>query len=235
MGLESVTYISDLNTSWPLGSDKIRQGDDHLRNIKLALKNTFPNLDAAVTATPETLNSLPTNIAEVVNFLVPVGMIAMWSGSIGSIPAGWALCNGQTVSGYGVVPDLRNMFIRGAGGDHAVGATGGAASVASELAGVHSHGGTTGGTALTENQLPSHTHDVSGGYLVAGNGTSDGIDGGDKATSAVIAGITTSSVGNDEAHTHTIPEQAAHQHNVATIPPFYALAFIIKTTGYVAP
>lgn len=53
--------------------------------------------------------------------IAPSGMIVMWSGSIGAIPAGWALCNGANGT-----PDLRNRFIVGAGGDYAVGATGGA-------------------------------------------------------------------------------------------------------------
>lgn len=38
MGLESVTKISDLNPLWPLGSDQKLAGDDHIRNIKLALQ-----------------------------------------------------------------------------------------------------------------------------------------------------------------------------------------------------
>lgn len=39
MGLESsVTKISDLNPLWPLGSDQKLAGDDHIRNIKIALQ-----------------------------------------------------------------------------------------------------------------------------------------------------------------------------------------------------
>lgn len=43
MGLESATYIDDLVTSNPAGTDQESQGDDHLRLIKAAAKNTFPN------------------------------------------------------------------------------------------------------------------------------------------------------------------------------------------------
>lgn len=52
MGIESsVTYISDLNYSvGPLGSDPKNLGDNHIRNIKLALGNTFPNVIGAVSA-----------------------------------------------------------------------------------------------------------------------------------------------------------------------------------------
>jgi len=132
MGLESVTYISDLVVTWPLGTDKIRQGDDHLRNIKRAIRNTFPNINAAVTATPAALNSLPLDfqsvLTELLEHVVQPGMISMWSGNIGSIPAGWALCNGQTVAGFGLTPDLRDRFIIAAGGAFSVASTGGAAA-----------------------------------------------------------------------------------------------------------
>lgn len=44
MGLEVGTYINDLVTTNPIGAtDTKGQGDDHLRLIKLTLKNTFPN------------------------------------------------------------------------------------------------------------------------------------------------------------------------------------------------
>jgi hypothetical protein len=68
----------------------------------------------------------------------------MWSGSRDQIPDGWGLCDGNNNT-----PDLRNRFIVGAGGDYAVGNTGGADAV-----------------ALVESQMPSHTH--------SGATTSDG-------------------------------------------------------------
>jgi hypothetical protein len=49
--VESVTYISDLNTSNPAAGDAKSEGDDHIRNLKTALRNTFPNITGAVTAT----------------------------------------------------------------------------------------------------------------------------------------------------------------------------------------
>ena len=60
-GLETVTHISDLNTSWPLGSDLASTSDDHIRNIKVALKTDFPNVNGAVTPTPAQFNQLTTN------------------------------------------------------------------------------------------------------------------------------------------------------------------------------
>lgn len=58
MGLESVTHISDLVVTNPLGSDPKSQGDDHLRNIKVALKTDLPNITGPVTATQDELNVL---------------------------------------------------------------------------------------------------------------------------------------------------------------------------------
>ena len=64
------------------------------------------------------------------------GMIMMWSGSIGSIPVGWYLCDGTNGT-----PNLTDRFVVGAGASYSVGGTGGANSV-----------------TLTTNNMPSHTH-----------------------------------------------------------------------------
>lgn len=47
MGLETPTYIADLNIAWPLGTDVKSAGDDHIRAIKSVLQNTFPGLAGA--------------------------------------------------------------------------------------------------------------------------------------------------------------------------------------------
>lgn len=59
MGLESVTTIKDLNVANPAPGDNKAEGDDHLRNIKKALKNTFPNIDKPITRTADQLNVEP--------------------------------------------------------------------------------------------------------------------------------------------------------------------------------
>lgn len=51
MGLETATYIHELNTSNPVGGDLISAGDDHIRLLKSTIKATFPNISGAVTAT----------------------------------------------------------------------------------------------------------------------------------------------------------------------------------------
>lgn len=54
---------------------------------------------------------------------VPTGGIIMWSGSIGSIPSGYVICDGTNGT-----PDLRDRFIVGAGTSYSVGNGGGFAS-----------------------------------------------------------------------------------------------------------
>ena len=58
MGLETATYISDLNSSNPASSDPKSQGDDHLRLIKAAIKASLPNISGAVLATQVEINRL---------------------------------------------------------------------------------------------------------------------------------------------------------------------------------
>jgi hypothetical protein len=66
------------------------------------------------------------------------GHILMWSGDLGAIPDGWALCDGAEGR-----PDLRDRFPRGAEDGEALGSTGGTSA--------HAHGSSTdpGGNAVT--------------------------------------------------------------------------------------
>ncbi|PSA77237.1 hypothetical protein, partial [Corynebacterium diphtheriae] len=48
MGLETGNYIADLNTANPAATDVKSQGDDHLRLIKTALKQSFAGFSGAV-------------------------------------------------------------------------------------------------------------------------------------------------------------------------------------------
>lgn len=67
MGLETSTYVDGLNTSNPAATDGLAQADDHIRLIKTVLKNTFPNITGAVTATQSDLNNtstIPTSLTD---------------------------------------------------------------------------------------------------------------------------------------------------------------------------
>jgi len=56
MAIETFEFIDDLVAANPTATDNVSEGDDHLRGLKTTLKNTFPNVDAAVTPTATELN-----------------------------------------------------------------------------------------------------------------------------------------------------------------------------------
>ena len=58
MALETFNYLDSLDPNNPVVSDGIVNGDDHMRGIKFALKNTFPNITGSVIASQADLNSL---------------------------------------------------------------------------------------------------------------------------------------------------------------------------------
>ncbi len=58
MAVESVTYISDLVNTNPDGSDPKSDGDNHIRNLKTGILNTFPNIDGAISASQAEINKL---------------------------------------------------------------------------------------------------------------------------------------------------------------------------------
>lgn len=60
-GLETVTHIQDLNASWPLGSDLASTSDDHIRNIKSALKTDFPNFNGTYTSAALPVFAIPSD------------------------------------------------------------------------------------------------------------------------------------------------------------------------------
>ena len=131
---------------------------------------------------------------------VPTGLIAIWSGATGSIPAGWTLCNGTNGT-----PDLRNSFIIGAGSTYAVGQTGGSADA---IVVTHTH-------TITD---PGHLHNTtSTGSGTLLNAAASGSTGASTSTTATATTGITATNSNGTSGTG------------ANLPPYYALAFIMKT------
>jgi hypothetical protein len=60
VSIETATYLDDLNSSLPAGTDDRSEGDNHIRLIKAVLKSTFPNITGAVTATHTDINAVTT-------------------------------------------------------------------------------------------------------------------------------------------------------------------------------
>ena len=136
---------------------------------------------------------------------VPKGVITMWNGTVSSVPYGWALCNGDNGT-----PDLRDKFIRGAGGSSNPNTSGGSDASPTVMIGEH---------ALTVAQIPSHTHGIA---TKIGEGDTSYTIGLEE-----IAGYTNSKTtytgytGSGQAHSHTASI-------TDTTPPYYALCFIMK-------
>jgi len=146
---------------------------------------------------------------------IPKGVIVMWSGDPAKVPAGWALCDGSKGT-----PDLRDKFVMGAGGSLP----------------------TTGGTTSHTHSLPEHAHSITAegdhahhfdiNITECIGDCRDGADNGSK------------DVGSD-SHGHHVAADTwgagAHSHGGQTgnggngtsgaadhLPPYYALAFIMK-------
>ena len=56
MALETATYISSLVITNPAAGDNVSAGDDHIRLLKKTIKNSFPYVTGAVSATHTELN-----------------------------------------------------------------------------------------------------------------------------------------------------------------------------------
>ncbi|KIG12270.1 hypothetical protein DB30_01746 [Enhygromyxa salina] len=85
---------------------KCRSGDPYTVPTPYSLDFQLPNLIGENMQ----IKQMSDKIAELQRQVVPLGTIAMWSGS--TIPNGWALCNGEKV-GIHQTPDLRGRFVVG--------------------------------------------------------------------------------------------------------------------------
>jgi hypothetical protein len=159
---------------------------------------TYDNLYGIIGATPPAATP------------VPSGGILLWSGSIGSIPAGYVLCNGSNGT-----PDLRNRFVVGAGSTYAVDATGGSTDAVLVS---HTH---TATSVVTD---PTHNHSSQGNGAPNGGGAGNVYSSGTGnqpgyATTSASTGITV-------ATTNTTVGVSGTN---ANLPPYYALCYIMKT------
>jgi hypothetical protein len=208
-----VTEINNLNT-YTL----------NLNASKAAIASPeFSGIPKAATL-PTTTSNTALATTSFVHGVIPYGAIIMWSGAIVAIPIGWTLCDGNNGT-----PDLRNRFVVAAGGSYVVGAVGGAASssATTSAAGAHTHGGATGSTSLTIQQMPAHTHSLPQAVQTTADGSSWSSH---KAFNNVGSISTTNSTGGGQGHNHSIASEGNHVHSlsVAIIPPYYALCFIMK-------
>jgi microcystin-dependent protein len=139
------------------------------------------------------------------------GMIMLWSGATDAVPAGWSLCDGT-----GSTPDLRDRFVVGAGNSYDVNATGGSKDA---IAVSHTHTGSTNATG-------NHSHTIPHHLVQAVGGTGDIDRDNEYQQWKALSGQKTNTTGN---HSHTVSINSAGSSGAnANLPPYYALAYIMK-------
>jgi hypothetical protein len=180
-----------------------------LGNLSVTGNSTLTGAATAPTAANGTNTTQVATTAFVQNSLLnllPSGVIVMWSGSIVSIPTGWYLCDGGNST-----PDLRNRFVVAAGSTYAVNAIGGSAD---SIVVSHTH---TATSVVTDS---GHSH----GYNTVNTG-SDYFGAGSNVTDTTTANTSSATTGITVA---TTVNSTGTSGTNANLPPYYALAYIMK-------
>lgn len=162
---------------------------------------------------------------------LPTGIITLFFGA--DAPAGWAICNGQTVArndGTGTIttPDLRGRVAVGVSADHALGAAFGASTqtATTKAAGDHSHAADgLKGTSANAATGVTLQYATNGGY--AGGGTQTAVAAGSQGTPPALT---------DPGHSHAVAvtgstaSAGSHSHDVQIDPtqPSLALHYIMR-------
>lgn len=215
VGASTDTWGTKTNTDWDI-VDAVFKSDGTGTSVGLNVgSGKTLAVAGTLTAPTQAVTDSSTKAATTafVRSIIPAGVILLWSGSIGSIPSGWLLCDGTNST-----PDLRNRFVVGAGSTYSVGATGGSANA---IVVAHSHTATSTSTVTD----PGHTHTVratnsnaslGGGPVVFENTYSPQQPGIQTATTGITVATATSISSTGDSATN------------ANLPPYYALAYIMK-------
>ncbi len=192
------------------------EGDITIKNLKADNISSSVDLDKEEASHEK----IPTQMAvkNYVDTRMPKGVIVMWSGNIGNIPTGWALCNG--VQG---TPDLSGRFIVGfdkENPEYQVGKIGGKDEVTLNTSQMpaHNHKGNT-------SEIGDHVHNIS--HPASGNDSGNGLktitmDGETHGT----LNTKTKSAGKHK-HSFTTDETGGNQPH-ENRPPYFVLAYIMK-------
>jgi microcystin-dependent protein len=174
----------------------------------LSASPTFTGVPIAPTAAPGTNTTQIATTAFALANGIPSGAIVLWSGSVASIPSGWFLCDGSNST-----PDLRSRFVVGAGSTYAVDATGGSADA---VVVSHTHTATSTDSGHTHNAITK-----TSGSSSSGSQFTNSFDGSVSTTS-------TQMIQTGNANITTTIASAGVSGTNANLPPYYALAYIMK-------
>jgi hypothetical protein len=172
------------------------------QNLVVSGTTQLVGVATAPTAPTGTANNQVATTAFVSNNGVPSGCILLWSGSIISIPSGWYLCDGTNST-----PDLRDRFIVGAGSAYNVANIGGSAN---SIVVSHTH------SATSTDSGHAHLANGFGGAAPGLTSPSGTPVNGQSSTTTGFAVITTTITAAGSSGTN------------ANLPPYYALAYIMK-------
>jgi len=129
--------VQDFNDNFNTIDNALNAVNSSLDTVNNSLGTINNNITAANNSINTVNNNLSNSIAAINNNLNTFrGVIVMWSGTVDTVPAGWALCDGNNAT-----PNLLDRFIVCAGGHYGVGNTGGlnAVGLSSEHTPPHNH------------------------------------------------------------------------------------------------
>jgi len=206
MGIETGSFIEDLDNTWPPGGDGLFEADDHIRLVKSILKTQFPGsvgqgFNKTILSNEDELNhsvglsgniqsqinSLQALITSISNAVVPIGGIIMYNGLFANIPTSFQLCDGTSGT-----PDLTDRFVYGTNTQSEVLDVGGFGDSS-----LPSHNHVFYGQAL-----PGHVHQMksrdlmttqSGGAVVPQDTLSNSTTNTNSASAGIPAGTLSSS------------------------------------------
>jgi hypothetical protein len=223
--------------------------------IQLAdLDANFDIIQVTVNTQAESIGKIQTDISNLVTSIanfsaIPIGCIVMWGGTVNSIPSGWRLCDGTNNT-----PDLRDRFVIGARSDSSGPATTFVTGADTKTGGtkdsvIVNHGHTATSYATSTGSLTSNTDawdftiradDGASLIPVSGSGVSvtQGYDYGRLVSQNYnFVQNTQVTVARSVSHTHTPTISTAVTTTVTSsgetgtnknLPPYYALAYIMK-------
>lgn len=209
--ITSLGTLNNLSVSGTITGTLATAAQPNITSLGTLTALAVSGIASAATAANGTSNSQVATTQfvanSVINSALPSGVILLWSGAVINIPSGWVLCDGSNGT-----PDLRGRFVVGAGGAYSPGATGGSANA---VVVAHTH---TATSVVTD---PGHAHSYN-----APSGTDDGGFSG-----SVVDNIVPSTTGSNTTGISvatTVLSSGVSGTN-ANLPPYYALAYIMKS------
>lgn len=234
----NVSFLWDESEDeWTTGGERIKAGT--FEGALLGNASTATALETSRTIAGQSFNGTsnisiaPTDLTGVTasatalntasEHYVPTGGIIMWSGSIASIPTGWALCDGTNST-----PDLQDRFVVGAGNIYNPNTSGGGtATLTVANLPAHNHPASSSSTSYVSDPGHTHTQNMGNSNVPTSGSTAwsafnlgvsnNGYQTDSKTTGISVSTSTSTSIGYTGSGTA-----------FAVVPKYYALAYIMK-------